>query len=104
AAIVITASHNPAEYNGYKLYGDNAVQIVPPVDEEVAKEIERSAPANQEPVIEDAERGHVGIEPVPRALLEDYFRDVAGLRPPGSPARDLRLVYTPMHGVGAIPV
>lgn len=104
AAIVITASHNPAEYNGYKLYGDNAVQIVPPVDEEVAKEIEKSAPANQEPIIENAEKGHSGIEPVPEALIEDYYRDVAGLRPAGSPARDSRLVYTPMHGVGAIPV
>jgi phosphomannomutase len=104
ACIVITASHNPAEYNGYKLYGDNAVQIVPPVDEEVAREIERSAPADQEPIVEDAERGQPGVEPVPPTLLEDYYRDVAALRPLGSPARDIRLVYTPMHGVGAIPV
>jgi len=101
---VITASHNPAEYNGYKLYGSDAVQIVPPVDEEVAREIDRSAPANQEPIVENAERGHPGVEPVPASLLEDYYRDVAALRPPGSPARDIKLVYTPMHGVGAIPV
>jgi len=46
ACIVITASHNPAEYNGYKLYGSNAVQIASPVDSDVAAEIARSAPAS----------------------------------------------------------
>jgi phosphomannomutase len=57
AAVVITASHNPAEYNGYKLYGGDAVQIVPPADADIAREIERSAPAGEEAIIENAERG-----------------------------------------------
>jgi phosphomannomutase len=105
AAIVITASHNPAEYNGYKLYGATSVQIVPPVDVDIAEEIARSAPANGEPMRADAMDGmDPAVRPVPPALLEDYFRDVAGLRPPGSPARDLCIAYTPMHGVGAAPV
>jgi phosphomannomutase len=105
ACIVITASHNPAEYNGYKLYGPDAVQIVPPVDEEIADEITRSAPASQEAVLLDALGGrHPGVDPVPSSLLDDYFHDVARLRPPGSPARDLRIAYTPLHGVGAAPV
>jgi len=105
AAVVITASHNPAEYNGYKLYGSNAVQIVPPVDVDVAEEIARSAPANAEPMRGDAMDGlDPAVRPVPPSLIEDYFRDVAGLRPPGSPSRDLCIAYTPMHGVGAAPV
>jgi phosphomannomutase len=105
AAIVITASHNPAEYNGYKLYGDNAVQIVPPVDEAVAREIERSLPASQEPCLLDALSGGCpGVEPVDAQLIEDYYRDVAGLRPRGGPYRQLGIAYTPMHGVGAKPV
>lgn len=105
ACVVITASHNPADYNGYKLYGADAIQIVPPVDEQIAREIERSAPAAREPCIEHAELGSLpGIEPVPVDLIEDYYRDVASLRPPGAPARDMTLVYTPMHGVGAAPV
>jgi phosphomannomutase len=104
AAIVITASHNPAEYNGYKLYGGDAVQIAPPVDGEIAREIERSAPAAEEAIVENAELGHPGVEAVPESLIEDYYRDVAALRPPAGPARDLCIVYTPMHGVGAIPV
>jgi phosphomannomutase len=105
ACIVITASHNPAEYNGYKLYGSNAVQIVAPADAEVAAEIERSAPASAEPIQSDA-FGRVDsvVCPVPALLVEDYYRDIASLRPAGSPARDLRIAYTPMHGVGAAPV
>jgi phosphomannomutase len=101
ACIVITASHNPAEYNGYKLYDDDAVQIVPPVDDAIAREIERSAPANLEPSVAHAEHGYPGVEPVADQLIEDYFRDVARLRPAGAPARDLRIAYTPLHGVGA---
>jgi phosphomannomutase len=104
AAIVITASHNPAEYNGYKLYGGDSVQIVPPMEEEIAEEIERSAPAAEEAFVEDAARDQPGVEAVPNALLEDYYNHVAALRPQGSPARDLVIVYTPLHGVGAIPV
>lgn len=101
AAIVITASHNPPEYNGYKLYAGDAVQIVPPVDAEVAKEIERSAPAVDEPTLGSSALEQSGVEAVPLELVEDYFREVAALRPPGAPARDLSIVYTPLHGVGA---
>lgn len=105
ACIVITASHNPADYNGYKLYGDNAVQIVPPVDSEVAEEIARSAPALDEPCVEDAiSRRPSGVAAVDPALLEEYYRDVAALRPPGAPYRQLSIAYTPLHGVGAEPV
>jgi phosphomannomutase len=101
AAIVITASHNPAEYNGYKLYDENAVQIVPPVDEAIALEIERSAPADREPSVAGAEARYPGVEPVADELIEDYFRDVARLRPAAAPSRNLRIAYTPLHGVGA---
>jgi len=101
AAIVITASHNPPEYNGYKLYAGDAVQIVPPVDAEIAAEIQRSAPAAEEPTLGAAALQQPGVQPVSAELVEDYFRDVAALRPPGAPARELSIVYTPLHGVGA---
>jgi phosphomannomutase len=109
AAIVITASHNPAEYNGYKLYGANAVQIVPPVDGQIALEIERSAPAAEEPCLDWAAAAAApGVAPVPENLLADYFREVAALAPPpatgGAPYRELSIVYTPMHGVGWWPL
>lgn len=105
AAIVVTASHNPAQYNGYKLYGRDAIQIVAPVDSEVAKEIAQSLPANQERYDEGAARGESPqCAPVGPDLIESYFRDVATLRPEGAPARDLKVVYTAMHGVGYAPV
>jgi phosphomannomutase len=105
ACIVITASHNPGEYNGYKLYGPNAVQIVPPVEHELADEIARSKAANEEPTLPMALKGHyANVQPVADRLVEEYFRDVASLRPEGAPSRDLRIAYTPLHGVGASPV
>ncbi len=105
ACIVITASHNPAEYNGYKLYGSEAVQIVPPVDEEIANEIARSAPADQESMLDDALDGRYShVQPVPEGLFGEYFKDAAALRPTGAHCRDLCIAYTPLHGVGAAPV
>jgi phosphomannomutase len=105
ACIVITASHNPAEYNGYKLYGPNAVQIVPPVEQALKEEIARSRAASEEPTLPLAMKGHyANVQPIAGRFMEEYFRDVAGLRPAGSPSRDLRIAYTPLHGVGASPV
>jgi phosphomannomutase len=108
AAIVFTARHHPAQYNGYKLYGADAVQIVPPVDEQVAIEIERSAPASEEPCLDWAAAAAApGVTMVPDALLADYFREVAARVPRsaiGAPCRELRIVYTPMHGVGWWPL
>jgi phosphomannomutase len=105
ACIVITASHNPADYNGYKLYGPNAVQIVPPLDREIQEEIARSAGASDEPMLPGALNGqYPHVQRVPESIVADYFCDLAALRPAGAPARDLRIAYTPLHGVGARPV
>jgi phosphomannomutase len=105
ACIVITASHNPADYNGYKLYGPNAVQIAPPLDREIQDEISRSAGASDEPLLADALSGLCpNVQRIDDNIVEDYFRDLAALRPVGAPARALRIAYTPLHGVGARPV
>lgn len=105
AAIVITASHNPPGYNGYKLYGGDAAQIAPPEEQAVAAEIERSGAASDEPISEGA---FSGASPLARELeaswIEEYVRDVvAGAgRCPG--AAELSIAYTPLHGVGYAPV
>jgi phosphomannomutase len=102
AAVVVTASHNPPEYNGYKLYASNAVQIVSPVDQEIAERIAHMGPAKDIPRVEDPRRaGHVKIEPVPESLITRYVSDLCthwGGRPAD---RSIRIVYTPLHGVGA---
>jgi phosphomannomutase len=99
-AVVVTASHNPPEYNGYKVYAANAAQIISPVDREIAERIERVGPANQVKLAEGAlAGGHALSEPVPAGLFERYLAEVDAVRPAGPADRDFGIVYTPMHGV-----
>jgi phosphomannomutase len=101
AAIVITASHNPPEYNGYKVYGSNAVQIVTPVDTEIAARIAALGPANAIRLEAGALEGAVaGCEPIPDSMVDRYLAELAALRPAVPADRDIGIVYTPMHGVG----
>ena len=100
AAVAVTASHNPPRDNGYKVYDGNGIQITPPEDAAVAAAMERAGPANRIPRTE----GRAGAEPIGREVMEEYFRAVAALRPPGAGDGSLRIVYTPLHGVGWEPV
>lgn len=101
AGIVVTASHNPKEDNGYKLYGLDAIQIVTPVDSEVAELMASAPPARDIQLVEDALSGqHPLVRPVDASLVDEYFADVEALRPRHGGARDLGIVYTPVHGVG----
>jgi phosphomannomutase len=102
AGVVVTASHNPPEYNGYKVYWQNAAQIIPPVDAGIAAEIAR-APAGK-----DVERPSLqslmarGLVTEASADLEKGYLDaVLALQVhPRQGDRALGIVYTPMHGVG----
>jgi phosphomannomutase len=94
AAIVVTASHNPAEYNGYKLYWKDAVQIVPPVDGEIERRM-RDGIA-MAPVV----TGIATAEPIPQSLVEEYLSRIDAARPKGGTSRSLSIIYTPLHGVG----
>ena len=97
AAVVVTASHNPPADNGYKVYAENAVQIVPPADSEIAAAIEAVGPA-----IDVPRAGILGVHtrPVPDDLIDTYLQEVAEALPPVAGDRSLSIVYTPMHGVG----
>ncbi len=102
AGIVITASHNPPEYNGYKIYWQDAVQIVPPTDARIAAAIRRAPPARAiaRPTLDSLrERGTLQDAPehIERAYL-DAVRALA-VHPDGGD-RSLRIVYTPLHGAG----
>lgn len=99
SGIIITASHNPADYNGYKVYAPNAVQIVPPIDTEIAAAIDAVGPAIDVPMHDDPFHAE-GIEPVPSSVLEGYLADLEKARAGGRADPDLTIVYTPMHGVG----
>jgi phosphomannomutase len=100
--VIVTASHNPPEYNGYKVYWDNAAQIVPPVDSRIAAAIARAPVASavpRPPLAELRTRGLVSSAPA--ALSRAYLDAVRGLAVhPREGERTLRIVYTPLHGVG----
>ncbi len=97
AAIVVTASHNPPEYNGYKVYAPNAVQIVPPWDEEIAAAIAATGPANEVPKNDGA---YDRAERIPDSFADRYLTAVDAIRPSGKKDQDFSIVYTPLHGVG----
>jgi phosphomannomutase len=102
AGIVVTASHNPPAYNGYKAYWENAAQIVPPVDTGIAAEISRAGPANAIPFLERAAAEARGLfVPLGDDLARAYHEAIARLVLHPGEGRDLGVVYTAMHGVGA---
>ena len=89
AGVMVTASHNPASDNGYKVYWNNGAQIIPPHDAGISSQI--SAGPLVEPVEDPATK-------VPEAVRENYLESVLKLRI--SPVLGARIVYTAMHGVG----
>jgi phosphomannomutase len=94
AGVMITASHNPAEYNGYKVYWTNGAQIAPPTDERIAAEIDRVGPANQVPRDGGLRR------PIPPAVEQAYLDGVCRLLIKPAVRPPIKIVYTPLHGVG----
>jgi phosphomannomutase len=102
AGVMVTASHNPPAYNGYKVYWSNGAQIIPPHDTGIAAAIaEVDARAIAMPPLDELRRTGTVID-LSEALHDDYLAAVVALRAsPGLDGRDLVIAYTPLHGVGA---
>ncbi|HEX6424709.1 MAG TPA: phospho-sugar mutase [Acidimicrobiales bacterium] len=96
AGIQVTASHNPPADNGYKVYLGDGAQIVPPADAEISARIDEVGPLASVPLAAD---GDPRIERVGDALVDAYVAGALGQASSREP-RDLRVVYTPLHGVG----
>ncbi len=92
AGVMVTASHNPPEDNGYKVYLGDGSQIVPPTDAEIAARIAAVGPVAEIP------RGSSGTV-LTEDLVNRYLDTVADLAVDGP--RDLDIIYTPLHGVGS---
>lgn len=90
AGVQITASHNPAGDNGYKVYLADGAQLISPADRLIEAAIGRVGPADEVP--------RTPVEPAGDQLLEAYLDAVCGLV--DAPAQPLRIALTPMHGVG----
>ena len=101
AGVMITASHNPKEYNGYKVFWSDGAQITSPVDKEIVAEVAKITDPSQVKFVPKEECG--GIEIMGKEMDDKYFHDDLGLMlSPESRARhaDLKIVYTPIHGSG----
>ena len=104
AGICITASHNPAAYNGYKVYGPDGCQITPAAADKILAVMETldyfDAPqlADIDMALSDG-----AIRYIPNRCLSDFVDAVLALRP-GNDVTRLRLVYTPLNGSGLEPV
>jgi phosphomannomutase len=92
AGVVVTASHNPPQDNGYKVYLGDGSQIVPPADLEIAAAIDAVGPLASVPRGDDWQTA--GDD-----LLNAYLDRIATLVPSDAP-RELKVAYTPLHGVG----
>lgn len=109
AGINITASHNPPEYNGYKVYWEDGAQIVPPHDKAITEKVrsldvfECTASMDKEEAIKAGLYVSIGKE-VDDAYMEEIRKCV--LRPEAikSCGGELKIVYTPLHGTGNLPV
>ncbi len=109
AGIVITASHNPPEYNGYKVYGGDGAQITAPMDREIMEQIQDIHSTARIRIMDETKARESGLlrlagddmdvrylQSVKSCLLEaEAVRQTAG---------SLRIVYTPLHGTGNVPV
>lgn len=108
AGIVITASHNPPEYNGYKIYGDDGCQLLPEFADQVIAKVEQvSDPSMVKTLSEEAAKAQGLLEIVDYAVDLAYMEGVkAKLRKPEifKTMKHQPIVFTPLHGTGGRPV
>ena len=101
AGIVLTASHNPAPYNGYKVYNDNGGQITDEAAAEISDNIAKADPFNVKMMSfeEGLEKGL--IEWTPEEVLDSFIENIKKVSVPGFKASDdYSVVYTPLNGTG----
>ncbi|GAM55913.1 phosphomannomutase [Vibrio ishigakensis] len=101
-AVVVTASHNPPEYNGFKVYWENGAQIIPPHDAGIANKIDEATvlPLQLMPLDEAHQKGLlVWLEDEYYQTYRKTMNENPLLIPDGN--TDISIVYTAMHGVGA---
>jgi phosphomannomutase len=104
--IVVTASHNPRPDNGYKVYGANAVQIVAPVDADIAQHIAAAPAARAVPNLSVSFSGPppAGLTLLNPLELDGYFSAVSSAIPAARAGRQLAIVHCALHGVGTAPM
>ena len=109
AGVVITASHNPPEYNGYKAYWEDGAQITPPKDKEIIDEVNKVTnyseikKMSKEDAIKAGLYKEIGKE-IDDRYIEELKKQSLNMDIIKEMADDMTIVYTPLHGTGNIPV
>ncbi len=109
SGIVITASHNPREYNGYKVYWEDGAQITPPHDRNILNEVGKVTDFSQVRTMEEDEARALGLfQVIGTSFDERYIKKLKEqcIHPEiiKEAAKDMKIVYTPLHGTGNVPV
>ena len=109
AGIVITASHNPREYNGYKVYWEDGAQITPPHDKNILAEVANVTDFSQVKTMDKEEAVAAGLyNTIGKEIDDRYMEELKkqSIHPEiiKAMAKDIKIVYTPLHGTGNIPV
>ena len=109
SGIVITASHNPREYNGYKVYWEDGAQITPPHDKNILAEVAKVTEFSQvKSMAEDDARAEGLFQVIGTEFDDRYVQQLKAqsIHPEiiKEAAKDMTIVYTPLHGTGNVPV
>ena len=109
AGVVVTASHNPAEYNGYKVYWEDGAQITAPRDKDIIAEVNAIESYDEVKTMNREEAMEAGLCEIIGADMDDRYIEALKklvLRPEAikRQADKIKIVYTPLHGTGNIPV
>ena len=109
AGIVITASHNPPEYNGYKVYWEDGAQIATPRDMEVIAEVNKVTDYNTVKTMSKEDAMKAGLYNVIGKEIDDAYmvelkKQIIHPEIIKEVAEDVKIVYTPLHGTGNVPV
>jgi len=100
SGVVITASHNPKEYNGYKVYWEDGAQLVPPHDKNVIAEVQKIKSIDEVKFEGNTSLIEKTALEVDVAFMEEVRKQV--LKPDITNKSDIKIVYTPLHGTGGV--
>lgn len=108
AGIVITASHNPREYNGYKVYWEDGAQITPPHDKNILAEVAKVTSFDLVKTMDEVKAKEVGLyQEIDQEIDDAYMAELKkqSIHPEviSEMAKDFTIVYTPLHGTGKYP-
>lgn len=109
SGIVITASHNPPEYNGYKAYWEDGAQVTAPRDKEIITEVKKVTDYHTVKTMEKSEAIKAGLyqvigKEIDDAYMEELKKQIIHPDVIREVADDIRIVYSPFHGTGNVPV